>query len=151
MNIILFLALFLFNVQPIQASFRQQAQRDRTGRERISAEGSRGCNFAQGELSLESEDKDKLVVNQNATIILFVTPSPDPDFPQQTVRISLVDLETKETTFFQEYLVKGESTLTISPDFPLIRPQILSAGLVCNPNRPSTNKSLRILLIPDDK
>lgn len=149
-NLILFIALFIFNNQPIQASFRQQAQRERTRRERISAEGSRGCNFAQGELFLELEDKDKLIVNnQNATIILFVTPSPDPNFPQQTIRLSLVDSITKKTTFFQEYLVEGESTLTVSPDFPLTSPQILSAGLVCNPNRSSTNKSLRILLVPD--
>ncbi|WP_323294345.1 hypothetical protein [Crocosphaera sp. XPORK-15E] len=139
------------NGPPVVAGYRQQEQRERDKSERVSAQGTRGCPFPQGELYLESSSENYLVINPtNPQVALHVT-SPNTESFQQTVKVSLVDSETLETKFLQEYLVKGASQILIAPDFVVSRPHILSAGLICNPQRPSTTKSLRILLVPDEK
>lgn len=148
--------LFLFLAAgPTEAQHRQQS-RERPPKKRVASEGSRGCPFPQGNLYLEENyslrflNQERLVVEPQAPIIISVTPAPDSRIKQQTVLVSLVDWQTKETAFYQEYTVTGEADLSVKLGFPLNRPYLLTANLLCNPQRPSTNKSLRVLLVPPD-
>lgn len=143
--------VLVMNVSSVQAEYRQQQQRERDKDERVSAQGTRGCPFKQGELYLESSSDQYLVVNPVFPKIVLHLVSPDSRNTQQTVKISLVDLESQETKFIKEYQIVGSSKLLITPDINVDRPHILTAGLICNPQRPSTTKSLRILLVPDEK
>ncbi len=143
--------LLVLNASSVQAEYKQQQQRERDKDERVSAQGTRGCPFKQGELYLESSSDQYLVVNPVFPKIVLHIVSPDSTKAQQTVKISLVDLESQETKFIKEYQIVGSSKLLITPDINLERPHILTAGLICNPQRPSTTKSLRILLVVDEK
>ncbi len=151
---ILLLLLYILNTGSAKAEYKQQQQRERDESERVSAQGTRGCPFEQGELYLYSPSDKYLMVNPlRPQILLHVTPpnSKTSQSPQQIVKISLVDSESKETKFIQEYEIQGTSNLLISPNIILESPHVLSAGLICNSQRPSTTKSLRILLVPDEK
>ena len=144
--------LLVLNVAPVRAGYRQQQQRERKGSERVSAQGTRGCPFEQGELYVETASDKNLVIDPlHPQIVLYVKPPKGLQHLQQTVKVSLLDAESKETLFLKEYIVQGTTSLVIKPEMFLNRPQILSAGLICNPQRPSTTKSLRILLIPNEK
>ncbi len=134
----------------VEAGYRQQAQAEENGqRVRVNASGSRGCPFAQGELYLEANSAENLSVNvQSPQIVLHITASPDTNINQQILKVSLLDLQTKQAVFLEEYTITSEKTLSIHPNLTINRPLILTAGLICNPQRPSSTKSLRILVTP---
>ncbi len=149
--LLIIILLLILNVNGVQAEYKQQQQRERDKDERVSAQGTRGCPFDQGELYLESSSEEYLVMNPEKPEIVLHVVSPNATQTQQTVKISLVDLDSQETKFLKEYQIIGNSKLLITPDINLEHPHILTAGLICNPQRPSTTKSLRILLVADEK
>jgi hypothetical protein len=112
------------------------------------AQGTRGCPFLLGNIFLKTSSKDNLVVD-SLTPVLQLDIIPPKAKPNQEVQVSLVEASSKNQVFLQTYQIVGESKLEVLPQLEPGRQYILTASLLCNRERPSTHKSLRVLVIPD--
>lgn len=134
-----------FNPAITWAKFRQSE--DREGKQ-SRAQGTRGCPFPLGNIFLKTSDQDNLVVNSLAPVLQLEV-IPPPVQPNQKVQVSLVETASWRQVFRQTYEVVGESKLEVVPQLESGRQYILTASLLCNRERPSTHKSLRVLVVPD--
>ena len=147
MNIFFLIILLWLTFQPGRAlaKFRQSEQRKET---QSRAQGARGCPLPLGDIVLKTSEKDKLVVDSLTPVLQMEVTSPA-DRQEQEVKVSLVEAASKRQVFAQTYRVAGETQLEVSPQLESGRQYILTASLLCNRERPSTHKSLRVLVVPE--
>lgn len=120
--------------------------------QRMRSQGSRGCPVPIGDISVNISDINKkilLVDSLSPTIEFYVSASPVKS--HQTIKITVLESQSKNEIFTKNYEVEGEQTIRTKLQLSGSKNYLVVAEVECNQNRPSTNKNLRFLLIPNVK
>ena len=147
MKIFCLIILLLLQLSPeiAWAKFRQSEEKQVN---QSRAQGIRGCPLPLGNIFLKTSSKDNLVVSSLAPVLQLEVIPPKTQ-PNQEVQVSLVETVSKRQIFLHTYQIVGETKLEVVPQLEDGRQYILTASLLCNRERPSTHKSLRVLIVPN--
>lgn len=142
LNLSIFCSLFFTSVS--LASFSPNEKKEEN--QQVAAQSSRGCPKPLGNITIEPTSKDTIKFNSlTPKVPLNIQQSPTE--PNQDILVALIDNDNDEQVFYSRQKFTGSGLLEIQlPPLKNNYQYVFVAQIVCNENRPSSNKSLRILL-----
>jgi hypothetical protein len=141
-NLSIFCSLFFTTVS--LASFSPKEKKPEN--ERVAAQSSRGCPKRLGNIIIEPTSKDTIEFN-NLTPKVPLNIKKSPTESHQDIFVALIDNNSDQQVFSSRHKFTGSGILAIQlPSLKNNYQYVFVAQIVCNENRPSSNKSLRILL-----
>jgi hypothetical protein len=128
-------------------SFASFSPKEKKGEnQQVAAQSSRGCPKPLGNITIEATAQDTIEFNHlTPKIPLNIEKSPTE--ASQEILVALIDNHNDEQVFYSRQQFTGSGLLEIQlPPLKNNYQYIFVAQIVCNENRPSSHKSLRILL-----
>ena len=126
------------------ASFSPKEKKEENNQ--VAAQSSRGCPKRLGNITVKQTSKDTIEFN-NLIPKVPLNIKESPTEPNQDILVALIDNNNDQQVFSSRHKFTGSGILTIQlPPLKNNYQYVFVAQIVCNENRPSSNKSLRILL-----
>ena len=142
LNFFLLFSLLFPNVS--LASFSPKEKKAQN--EKVAAQSSRGCPKPLGNITIESTSPNTIEFN-NLTPKVALNIKESPTEYNQDILIALIDNSNDQQVFYSRQKFTGSGILEVQlPTLKNNYQYVFVAQIVCNENRPSSNKSLRILL-----
>ena len=141
-NLSIFCSLFFTSVS--LASFTPKEKKEEN--HQVAAQSSRGCPKRLGNITVKQTSKHTIEFN-NLTPKVTLNIKESPTEPNQDIFVALIDNNNDQQVFSSRHKFTGSGILAIQlPPLKNNYQYVFVAQIVCHENRPSSNKSLRILL-----
>ncbi len=144
--VFLILSIFCSFCFPTVSKANFSPREKKAENQQVAAQSSRGCPKPLGNITIEPTSKDTIEFNSlTPKVPLNIQESPTES--NQDILVALIDNNNDQQVFYSRQKFTGSGILAIQlPPLKNNYQYVFVAQIVCNENRPSSNKSLRILL-----